>query len=100
MEPAAARLDDLCREAVQQFSGDKLMPEIGGKSLADQVRVGLGGLKKEIDALKLDAAAALTELSTEVRNGNEGVKRIRSETAAVRAAFAEILGNEGNTDVS
>lgn len=70
------------------------MPEIGGKSLADQVRVGLAGLKKDIDALKLDAAAALTELSVEVRNGQEGVKRIRAETADVRNAFGEILGNE------
>jgi|GEM_PF-3367039 hypothetical protein len=70
------------------------MPEIGGKSLAAQVRVGLAGLKKEIDDLKLDAAAALTELSTEVRNGKEGVKRIRAETAEVKAAFGEILGNE------
>jgi hypothetical protein len=70
------------------------MPEIGGTSLADQVRVGLAGLKKEIDALKLDAAAALTELSVEIKNGQEGVKRIRTETADVRNAFGEILGNE------
>jgi hypothetical protein len=70
------------------------MPEIGGKSLGDQVRVGLAGLKKDIEALRLDAAGALTELATEVSNGKEGVKRIRAETAAVRSAFAEILGNE------
>lgn len=30
-----------------------------------------------------------------IANGNEGVKRIRAETAAVREAFSEILGNEG-----
>ena len=41
-----------------------------------------------------DAAGAITELSSEIKNGNEGVKRIREETAAVRTAFAEILGNE------
>jgi len=70
------------------------VPEIGGKSLADQVRAGLGGLKKELEGLKLDAAAALTEMAVEIRNGNEGVKRIRAETAAVKAAFSEILGNE------
>jgi hypothetical protein len=71
------------------------MSQIGGKALADDVRIGMAGLKKQIDALKLDAAAALTELTTELKNGNEGVKRIREETAAVRAAFSEILGNEG-----
>jgi hypothetical protein len=68
--------------------------EIGGKSLAQQVSVGLAGLKEQIAALRLDAAGAFTELSTEVRSGNEGVKRIRAETAAVKSAFAEVLGNE------
>jgi hypothetical protein len=94
MTPAGEQLDRHLTAAIEQFRGAKTVPEIGGNSLADQVRVGLGGLKKEIEALKLDAAAALTELSTEVRNGNEGVKRIRAETAAVKAAFSEILGNE------
>jgi ubiquinone biosynthesis protein UbiJ len=73
------------------------MTTIGGKSLADDVRIGMAGLKKQIDALKLDAAAALTEFTTELKNGNEGVKRIREETAAVKSAFAEILGNEQAT---
>ena len=70
------------------------MPEIGGKSLANDVRIGLAGLKKKLEALRLDAAAAVNELATEITNGEEGVKHIRSETAEVRAAFAEILGNE------
>jgi hypothetical protein len=70
------------------------MPELGGKTLADQVRVGLAGLRQQLNELKLDAAGALTELTAEIQNGKEGVKRIRAETAAVKAAFAEILGNE------
>jgi hypothetical protein len=74
--------------------GGPIVPELGGKALADQVRLGLIGLKKELDGLKIDAAGALTELATEVSNGKEGVKRIRAETAAVKSAFAEILGNE------
>lgn len=70
------------------------MPEVGGKSLADTFKSGLIGLKKELEALRLDASGALTELSSEVKNGNEAVKRIRAETAAVKSAFADILGNE------
>ena len=62
--------------AIAQF-GEKPMPEIGGKSLATDVRVGLAGMKKQIEALRLDAAAAITELGAEITNGQEGVKRIR-----------------------
>lgn len=76
------------------------MPEIGGKSLAQDIRVGLAGIKKEIEALRLDASAALTELVTEVQNGKEGVKRIRAEAADVREAFSTILGNEGGAQVN
>ena len=97
LTPAAKRLDQHLAQAIQQINssrGDRRMPEIGGKSLAESVRLGLAGLKKELDALKLDAAASLTELSTEIKNGQEGVKRIREETAAVKDAFADILGNE------
>jgi hypothetical protein len=82
---------------VNKIHGVK-MPELGGKSLADQVRVGLGGLRKQLDELKIDTAGALTELSTEIANGKEGVKRIREETAAVKSAFGEILGNESVSD--
>jgi len=91
--PAGEKLDRHLTRAIEEF-GDKHMPEIGGKSLAEQVKVGLGGLRQQLAELKLDASAALTELSTEVKNGNEGVKRIREEAAAVKAAFAEVLGNE------
>lgn len=76
------------------LSGEKPMPEIGGKALGGFVRESLADLKKQLDALKIDAAGAITELSSEIKNGNEGVKRIREETAAVRTAFSEILGNE------
>jgi hypothetical protein len=92
--PASEKLDRHLSAAIEEFGGPKTMPEIGGKSLAEEVKVGIGGLRQQLAELKLDAAGALTELSTEVRNGKEGVKRIREETAAVKAAFAEILGNE------
>ena len=51
------------------------MPSIGGLALGEQMRAGLAGLRNDLDALRLDAAAAVTELFTEVRNGQEGVKR-------------------------
>lgn len=70
------------------------MPEIGGKSLAADVKIGLAGLKQEIAELRMSAAGAITELKSEIVNGKEGVKRIQAETAAVKDAFAEILGNE------
>ena len=70
------------------------MPPIGGKTLADELKVGLGGLKKQLEELRLDAAGALGELGAEIKNGQEGVRRIREETAAVKDAFGEILGNE------
>jgi hypothetical protein len=91
--PASQRLDRHLAKAIEEF-GEKRMPQIGGKALASEVKIGLTGLKKQLDELKLDAAAALTEFSTEIKNGEEGVKRLREETAAVKAAFAEILGNE------
>jgi hypothetical protein len=90
----AGELGRMLLEAAATIGRDRKMPEIGGKSLALQVRVGLTGLKQQIAELKLEAAAALTELSTEITNGKEGVKRIRAETAEVKAAFGEILGNE------
>jgi hypothetical protein len=92
--PSGADINHQFDAAVEKLRGGPKMPEIGGKSLAAQVRVGLAGLKKQLDELKLDAAGALTELSTEIANGKEGVKRIRAETAEVKAAFSEILGNE------
>jgi len=78
---------------IKQFRGAK-MPSIGGHSLGEQMRASLAGLKQDLEVLRLDASAAVAELSTEVRNGQEGVKRIRAEAAAVKSAFAEIMGNE------
>ncbi|MPZ41305.1 MAG: hypothetical protein GEU95_25315 [Rhizobiales bacterium] len=70
------------------------MPELGGKALAGEVGVALMGIKQALETLRLDAAAAVTELQEEITTGKEGVKRIREEAAAVRNAFAEIIGNE------
>jgi len=89
--PSALRLDELARRTYREFGG---MPELGGKSLADEVRVGMLSLKKEIDTLRLEAAAAVTEVVTEIKNGKEGVKRLKAEAAAIRAGFAGIMGNE------
>lgn len=83
------------RRILGGLTKETAMPEIGGKSLAVTVRSGLIDLKKRLADLKTDAAAAVTELHAEIANGQEGVKRIRAEAAEVKAAFAEILGNEG-----
>lgn len=93
MSPAE-KLDAHLAATINQLKGVKRVPEIGGKALAEEVRIGLGTLKQQLAELRLDAAGALTELSSEIQNGQAGVKRIREETAAVKAAFAEILGNE------
>lgn len=70
------------------------MPEVGGKSLAGEFRIGLAGLKKGVDELKLELAGAVSEFSSEIANGREVAKRIRAEASEVRQAVSEILGNE------
>jgi hypothetical protein len=95
--PAGEKLNRHLTAAIKEFGGQKHMPEIGGKSLASDFKITLAGLKKQMDELKIEAGGALTEMATEIKNGQEGVKRIREETAAVKAAFAEILGNEQAT---
>ena len=94
--PAAQRLDQHLAESINHF-GAKPMPELGGKSLALDLRSALAGVKQKLAELKSDAAGAVTELVAEIANGNEAVKRIRDETAQVKAAFTEILGNEHST---
>lgn len=94
--PAHQRLDQHLSAAIEYF-GAKPMPELGGKSLALDLRSALAGVKQQLAELKSDAAGAVTELVAEIANGNEAVKRIRDETAQVKAAFTEILGNEHST---
>lgn len=86
--------------AIAEFGNGRgrVMPTLGGKSLAEDMRVSFASLRKAIDDLKVDAAAAVMELTSEITNGKEGVKAIRAEAAAVKAAFTDILGNGAPTD--
>jgi hypothetical protein len=91
---AAEKLDRLLAGAIQQFGPRKPMPEVGGKSLASELRTGIAGLKRGVDELKLELAGAVSEFSVEMQNGKEAAKRIRAEAADMRQAVSEILGNE------
>ena len=47
-----------------------------------------------MDEMRLEVAAGITELVTEIRGGGETVARaLRAEAAGVRAELSEIVGN-------
>lgn len=96
------KLQEHLDSAIAEFGKGRgrVMPTLGGKSLAEDMRVSFASLRKAIDDLKVDAAAAVMELTSEITNGKEGVKAIRAEAAAVKAAFADILGNGAPDDAS
>lgn len=74
------------------------MPEIGGKRVASNVRIGLLGLKKRLAALDDNTASALNELDSAITEGEQGVKQVLAEAAEVRSAFSEITGNGESSD--
>jgi hypothetical protein len=84
---ASRRLDDVLKEAIE-------MPEIGGKKLSGEFGEMLAGVRRMIDETKLDIAAAVSELTTEVRGGKQVAKALREEAAHVRSAFGAVLGND------
>lgn len=85
---ASKRLDGFLKQAK-----DEIMPEIGGKKLAGQFGDLLASLRKASEDAKTELAAAGAEFVTEVANVKKVTKTIRDETAEVRKAFGEILGN-------
>lgn len=76
------------------------MPEIGGKSLAGDLRSALAGLRKVVDETKLEVAGAVSDVTVEVKNMKEVAKRLRAEANEMRQASAEMLGNESASDVT
>lgn len=70
------------------------MPEVGGKSIASDFKIGLAGIRKMAAELKLEVAGAVTEFTTEAANVKEAASRLRGEAREMRAVAAEILGNE------
>lgn len=69
------------------------MPEVGGGKLAGEFGGMMADVRRMIDETKLDIAAAVTELTTEVQAGKQVAKAIRAEAAQVRQAFGSVLGN-------
>lgn len=70
------------------------MPEIGGSKLASDFGSMMADVRKSIDASKQIVAQAVTELQAEITVGAQSAaKAIRTEAAAVRAGYAELLGN-------
>ena len=71
------------------------MPEIGAKSIADELKLGFAGLRSDLDALRTELASAVGEVATEIKSGKDVARRLREEAAHLRQATRELLGNEG-----
>ena len=74
------------------------MPELGGKTLAGNVKAMLGDLRKKIDDAKINVASAVTELQSEIASADAVARQLRDEADAVREAFGEVLGNNPPED--
>ena len=57
----------------------------------------VGGMRaqvaKAMDEVRLDIAAATTELLTEIKDGAKVARAIRAEAMEVRAQWGEVIGN-------
>jgi predicted nucleic acid-binding Zn-ribbon protein len=67
--------------------------EVGGKRLAEDLKVRLPDLRKVADDLRLRAAAAVTQFTAEAKNVEAAIKSIEDEAAAMASVANEILGN-------
>lgn len=75
------------------------MGELGGKKLATDFGSMMADVRKAIDAAKGTVADAVRELKGEITAGAvQSAKAIRAEATAVRAGYAELLGNAGGQD--
>ena len=69
------------------------MPDVGGKKLADDLRIKLPDLRKIADDLRLRGAAAASAFVAEARNVEKAIKSIEDEAAEMAKVANEILGN-------
>jgi hypothetical protein len=69
------------------------MPDVGGKKLAEDLRIKLPDLRKIADGLRLRAAAAVTSFATEAKNVETAIRSIEDEAAEMAKVANEILGN-------
>jgi len=96
--PEGERLDRFLSGAIDELKTKGTMPEVGGKKLAGDFGSMLSDVRKMIDEAKLGLAGAVTELTTEIKTSKLVEKALREETAAVRKAFGEMLGNAPPSD--
>ena len=88
---AAERLDSCLGRAIAEF-GTK-MPDIGGKKLAEDLRIRLPDLRKMADELRMCAAGAVTAFTTEANNVRRAITSIEDEAAEMAKVANEMLGN-------
>ena len=76
-------------------SGDprKQGMSVGGRKLADDLRIALPDLRNAAQALRLRAAAATTAFVTESKNVEKAIRIIEDEAAEMAAVANELLGN-------
>jgi hypothetical protein len=74
------------------------MPEVGGKKLADDLKVKLPDLRKLAGDLRLRAAAAVTAFTVEAKNVEKAIGSIEAETSEMQKIANEILGNNPPTE--
>jgi hypothetical protein len=63
------------------------MSGFGGKEIGGSFREQFRALRAQLDEVKVEAAAAMTEASSELQNARGVIGDIRADTAELRAAF-------------
>jgi hypothetical protein len=88
-----AKSQELDRVLAAPLKDGRMPQEIGGKRLAGELGAMFSQIQQVVDKAKLGVAAAASELMEEVRGVEAIEKAVRSETAAVRAFKAQMLGD-------
>lgn len=81
------------RNETRRILTKALMPEIGGKKLAETFTGSFGDVRKMLEEARLSMAGAVTELMVETRRVGESEKIVRGETAALKKMNDDVLGN-------
>ena len=74
------------------------MPEVGGKRLASDLKVGLPDLRKIASSLRDRSTTAVARFQQEAENVGKALKMIEDEADAMRDVANEILGNNPPED--
>ena len=92
---ASRRLTELLDKPVGTLKGETKMPDIGARKIASgvigSIQTAVGGA---MDEMRLEVAAGINELLTEIRDGGKSVRRaLQDEAAGVREELSGIVGN-------